>query len=141
MLKQHRGHSGIGVWRVESAGGDPGLLKVRHAQRDSKEETMDVPGLLQRMAPYFEPAQGGHMIDQAWQARLADGIVRAYLVEGRVTGFGHQAVNALHPTLQPGPRLYHGPDLPAFRSLREELESGWIALLRQRVGLRITCKT
>ena len=54
-------------------------------------------GLLQRMAPYFEPAQGGHMIDQAWQPRLADGMVRAYLVEDRVTGFGHQAVNALCP--------------------------------------------
>ena len=73
-----------------------------------------MPGLAQRVAPYFEPAQGGHMIDPAWQPRLADGMVRAYLVEDRVTGFGHQAVNALHSALpeqsapQPGPRLYHG---------------------------------
>ena len=37
------------------------------------------------------------MIDQAWQPRLAEGMVRAYLVEDRVTGFGHQAVNALTP--------------------------------------------
>ncbi len=56
------------------------------------------------------------MIDQAWQPRLAEGMVRAYLVEDRVTGFGHQAVNALlpaqdgEPAPQPGPRLYHGPD-------------------------------
>ena len=33
-------------------------------------------------------AAGGHMIDQAWQPRLAEGMVRAYLVEGRVAGFG-----------------------------------------------------
>ena len=137
VLKQHRGHSGIGVWRVESPGGakGAGLLKLRHAQRGSDEERVDLPGLLQRMAPYFEPAQGGHMIDQAWQPRLAEGMVRTYLVQDRVTGFGHQAVNALHPTEQPGARLYHGPDLPEFQSLKQRLESGWIELLRQRVGL------
>lgn len=112
VLKQHRGHSGIGVWRVESVGGDAGTagLKLRHAQRGSEEERVDLPCLLQRMAPYFEPAQGGHMIDQAWQPRLAEGMVRAYLVEDRVTGFGHQAINAPHPTVQqPGSRLYTGP--------------------------------
>jgi len=144
VLKQVRGHSGIGVWRVEACAGSNAIqpmLKVRHAQRGSDEESMDMPRLLRRMAPYFEPAQGGHMIDQAWQPRLADGMVRAYLVEDRVTGFGHQAVNALFPALpgqsapQPGPRLYHGPDLSEFQPLRKLLESGWIQLLRERVGV------
>ncbi len=138
VLKQHRGHSGIGVWRVEAVAGQAsaGTLKLRHAQRGSEDELVDLPGLLQRMAPYFEPAQGGHMIDQAWQPRLAEGMVRAYLVEDRVTGFGHQAVNALHPTgQQPGSRLYHGPELPEFQSLKQRLESGWIERLRERVGL------
>ncbi|MFO1338493.1 MAG: Cj0069 family protein [Burkholderiaceae bacterium] len=134
VLKQHRGHSGIGVWRVESSQG--GLLKLRHAQRGSEEETVDLWTLLQRMAPYFEPAQGGHMIDQAWQPRLAEGMMRAYLVEDRVTGFGHQVVNALHPTeLQPGSRLYYAPDLPQFQFLKQQLESGWIERLRERAGL------
>ncbi|MFO1288499.1 MAG: Cj0069 family protein [Rubrivivax sp.] len=144
VLKQHRGHSGIGVWRVETVGateamgGDPrnALLKLRHAQRGCEEEIVDMPALLQRMATYFEPAQGGHMIDQAWQPRLAEGMVRAYLVEDRVTGFGLQAVNALHPTdMQPGPRLYHGPDLSQAQLLKQQLESAWIEQLRQRVGL------
>jgi hypothetical protein len=138
VLKQHRGHSGIGIWRVESLGGDAstGPLRLRHAQRGSEEETVSLADLLQRMAPYFEPAQGGHMVDQAWQPRLAEGMVRAYLVGDRVTGFGLQAVNALHPTdQQPGPRLYHGPELAPLQSLKQRLESGWIELLRQRVGL------
>lgn len=137
VLKQHRGQSGTGVWRVELAGDmSSALLKLRHAQRYSEDERVDLPGLLRRMAPYFEPAQGGHMIDQAWQPRLAEGMVRAYLVENRVTGFGHQAINALHPTeQQTGPRLYHAPDLAEFRLLKQRLESGWIELLRQRVGL------
>ena len=180
--KQHRGHSGIGVWRVESVversenddsqnaqsltptlsqkervrtaelavatsekiytgGPAPALLKLRHAQRGSEEERVDMPGLLQRMAPYFEPAHGGHMVDQAWQPRLTAGMLRAYLVEDRVTGFGHQAINALYPAApgraapQPGPRLYHGPETPEFQPLKRRLESGWIDLLRERVGV------
>jgi len=62
--------------------------------------------------------------------------VRAYLVENRVAGFGHQAVNALHPDgKQPGERLYHGPDLPQFQSLRTSLEAQWVTLLCERLGL------
>ena len=69
-------------------------------------------------------------------ARLAEGMVRAYLVEDRVAGFGHQAVNALHPeAAQPGTRLYHGPELAGFQELRQQLESDWVTLLRQRAGL------
>jgi hypothetical protein len=134
VLKQHRGHSGIGVWRVEQDAS--GLLRVRHAQRGSEEERMDLPALLQRLAPFFEPANGGHMIDQAWQPRMVDGMVRAYLVEDRVAGFGHQAVNALHPdTLQAGPRLYHGPELAPFQDLKRMLEQQWVGMLRSCVGL------
>jgi len=141
VLKQWRGHSGIGVWRIELVPGDPQHLRVRHAERGSVEELLDWPGLLQRMAPYFEAEQGGHMIDQAWQPRLSEGMVRAYLVEDRVAGFGIQAVNALFPARAgeappaPGPRLYHGPDHPACQSLRRLLEGGWIEQLRAAVSV------
>lgn len=140
VLKQHRGHSGIGVWRVERIEGGE-LLRVKHAQRGSEEERIDLQGLLQRLAPYFEASNGGHMIDQPWQPRMVEGMVRAYLVEDRVTGFGHQAINALYPTRAgepaptPGPRLYHGADMPEFQALRRVLETRWIEQLRQRVGL------
>lgn len=134
VLKQHRGHSGIGVWRVEQSG--EGVLTVQHAQRGSTPQRMDMATLQATLAPYFEPAAGGHMLDQAWQPRLADGMVRAYLIEDRVAGFGHQAVNALHPdSPMPGPRLYHGPELAGFQSLRQKLESSWVTKLRERVGL------
>lgn len=141
VLKQHRGHSGIGVWRVQAADAAARLLHVRHAQRGSEEEAMTLAALMDRLAPYFEPANGGHMIDQAWQPRLAEGMVRAYLVADRVAGFGHQAINALYPGAsgqpapQPGPRLYHDADLPAFQDLRQRLESGWVEMLRAHVGL------
>ncbi|MDO9093888.1 MAG: Cj0069 family protein [Rubrivivax sp.] len=134
VLKQHRGHSGIGVWRVEQS--VDGSLTVQHAQRGSPPQRMDLQALKVALAPYFEPQAGGHMIDQAWQPRLPEGMVRAYLVEDRVAGFGIQAVNALHPDAPwPGPRLYHGPELPTFQALRHQLESSWITLLRERVGL------
>lgn len=136
VLKQHRGHSGIGVWRVQALAADPDRFTLQHAQRGSVPEQTDLAGLLQRMAPYFEPENGGHLVDQAWQPRLAEGMVRAYLVGDRVAGFGHQAVNALHPTeAQPGPRLYHGPDLPAFQHLRQRLEQGWVQQLCDSAGL------
>jgi len=140
VLKQYRGHSGIGVWRVERIDGSS-MLRVRHAQRGSEEERMELPALLQRMAPYFDPAPGGHMIDQAWQPRLVDGMVRAYLVEDRVAGFGHQAINALYPARPgeaapaPGPRLYHDSALAQFQGLKRLLETRWIELMRQCVGL------
>jgi hypothetical protein len=143
VLKQHRGHSGIGVWRVElvDAASDDLRVRLRHAERGSEEQCVDWSQLQRTMASYLEPANGGHLIDQAWQPRLTEGMVRAYLVEDRVAGFGHQAVNALYPVpagepaIPPGPRLYCGPEAAAFQPLKQRLESGWIDLLRRQVGL------
>lgn len=136
VLKQYRGHSGIGVWRVQSVGHEQVL--VRHAQRGSEPMTWAMSDFIGSLAPYFAPEAGGHMIDQAWQPRLSEGMVRAYLVGDRVAGFGHQAINALHPDhLQPGPRLYHGADYAPCQELRKHLESGWITQLCERVGLAI----
>ena len=64
VLKQRRGHSGIGVWRVQRASRDPGfgarsLVRARHAARDSAEVTLSFDEFVARMAPYFEA--GGHM--------------------------------------------------------------------------------
>jgi hypothetical protein len=134
VLKQHRGHSGIGVWRVAAC--EDGLFSLRHAQRGSTEEFVEFETVVTRLAPYFE--QGGHMIDQAWQPRLVEGMTRAYLVRDRVAGFGHQEINALYPTqaggapLQPSTRLYSGPNDSRFQSLRRLLEDQWVALLCER---------
>ena len=99
--------------------------------------------LLGRLKPYFEPANGGHMIDQAWQPRVVDGMVRAYLVGDRVAGFGHQAINALYPAQggepapAPGPRLYHPADLPQFQELRHRLETQWIEACQKSLAGKI----
>jgi hypothetical protein len=137
VLKQHRGHSGIGVWRIEAT--PDGRFALRHAQRGAAEEVVDFDTVAQRLAPYFD--NSGHMIDQAWQPRLAEGMVRAYLVRGRVGGFGHQAINALvpAPSGEAAPassaRLYSGPDDPRFQDLRRRLEGGWIDQLRAQTAM------
>jgi len=141
VLKQHRGHSGVGVWRVELADRSDTTVRLRHAPRGSEETLVPFDSMVQTMAPYFEPANGGHMIDQAWQPRLVEGMVRAYMVADRVGGFGHQAVNALYPARgdEPAPatspRLYHDAGDARFQDLKARLESGWIEQLRLCVGV------
>jgi uncharacterized protein DUF6815 len=142
VLKQRRGHSGIGVWRIEQREQrDAARYAVRHAQRGSVEEVVDLAGVLQRLAPYFE--HGGYMIDQAWQPRMIEGMTRAYLVRDRVAGFGHQAVVALYPADEtgearlPGPRLYSDADDPRFQELRRNLEREWVGMLCQRLEIGV----
>jgi hypothetical protein len=136
VLKQHRGHSGIGVWRVEARA--DGRVALQHAQRGAVAELVDFETVVQRLSPYFDG--GAHMIDQAWQPRLAEGMTRAYLVRDRVAGFGHQAVNALYPARDgaapppPGPRLYSGADDERFQLLRQRLEGGWVSQLCESTG-------
>ena len=139
VLKQHRGHSGIGVWKVQrdAAGGQ--RLLVRHAMRGSAPEVLSMDDWLQRCAPYFEG--DGHMIDQAWQPRLIEGMLRCYLVQDRVVGFGAQAVNALCPAApgaeapQPGPRLYHGSDFAPGQALKAQLEQSWLVQMQQTLAI------
>ena len=143
VLKQWRGHSGIGVWRVEWLDvdrpfGPTSLVRARHAQRGSAEVELSFDEFVARMAGYFD--DGGHMVDQAWQPRMTEGMVRCYLVRDRVAGFGLQAINALHPAPAgsapdeaplPSTRTYHPPDLPHLQGLKRKLETDWVPELQR----------
>ena len=142
VLKQLRGHSGIGVWKVELAGRSETILRVRHAQRGSVEERLTLEDFCWRCAAYF--SEDGGMLDQAYQPRLPEGMIRCYLVHDRVEGFGHQAINALYPpppgaapeaAPPPGPRLYHPPTVPGFQSLKEQLEQEWLPAMQRLLGI------
>lgn len=148
VVKQLRGNGGEGVWKIqlsarahpERAGGHSAsipraetLVCVRHAQRGCREEELTLAEFLNRCRPYF--AGSGRMIDQEYQERLPEGMIRCYLVHDRVAGFGHQAINALFPSPpgappteapQPGPRLYHPPTRPEFQILKHRLEREWV---------------
>ena len=84
------------------------------------------------------------MIDQPFQARLTEGMIRCYLVRDRVEGFGHQAVNALCPAPPDAPRdafpatttrLYYPADKLEFQALKRQLEDEWLPGLQSLLGL------
>ena len=158
VLKQNRGNGGDGVWRVAlspktsanvdggSAGAIPGLdtiVRVRHAKRGAVEEEMTVREFCGRCEEYFR-APDGRIIDQEYQERLPEGMIRCYLVHDRVAGFGHQAINALYPAQsdtapeqvpQPGPRYYHPPTKPEFQAVKGSLEHDWIPAVQRLLNL------
>lgn len=85
------------------------------------------------------------MLDQPFQARLPEGMIRCYLVHNKVAGFGHQAVNALYPpppgappseAPEPGPRLYHPPTVPGFQAIKDCLEREWVPAAQQLLEIR-----
>ncbi|MBL8379576.1 MAG: Cj0069 family protein [Burkholderiales bacterium] len=151
VLKQFRGHSGQGIWKVEPvaggnapSGGGVTLrqVRVREAPRGSPEEVLALDAFVERCTGYFKG--NGRMIDQPWQSRLPEGMIRCYLVHDKVEGFGHQAVNALCPAPPGAPRdafpatstrLYFPPDKPEFQALKRQLESEWLPQLKQLFGL------
>jgi hypothetical protein len=142
VLKQHRGNGGNGVWKVERHPEDPALVRVRHALRGSTEEDLPLDAFFARCEAYF--AGPGRVIDQAYQERLTDGMVRCYLVRDQVAGFGQQAINALYPAPpgappgeapQPGPRLYHPPSTPEFQPIRRKMEQEWLPTLCQTLDI------
>jgi len=135
VLKQYRGNGGIGVWKVEAV--DPcapgARVRVRQALRGSQESEESLDEFVACCAQYFQ--DDGRIIDQVYQPRLTDGIVRCYQVRDRVAGFGEQLVNALYPAPpgatpadapQPGPRLYYPPTRPDFQMLKNRLEQEWL---------------
>jgi hypothetical protein len=146
VLKRHRGNGGNGVWKVQlpidanregcslaSLPQPETVICVRHAKRGSTGEQITLREFYDRCEPYF--FANGRMIDQEYQERLPEGMIRCYLVHHKVVGFGHQAINALFPAPPgapstkaplPGPRLYHPPSLPEFQTLKRKLEEEWV---------------
>ena len=133
VLKQNRGNGGIGVWKVEAREGE--AVRVLEGRTGSEPRILPFAAFMAECAPYFE--DGGGLIDQAFQPRHLEGMVRCYMSGGRVAGFGHQLVRALAaPEDGPaGPRLYSGPDDPRFQRLKRLMERDWTPGLAQRLEI------
>lgn len=144
VLKQYRGNGGLGVWKVQLLPGDfsppkpDTLIRARHALRGAVEEEITWGAFLGRCRDYF--VGDGRIVDQEYQERLPEGMIRCYLVHDTVAGFGHQAINALYPAPpgappaeapQPGPRLYHPPTKPEFQALKRQLEQEWVPAMQK----------
>ncbi len=105
-------------------------------------EEIPVEELWERLEPYL--ADGAVLVDQPFQQRLGEGMIRCYLSEDRVVGFGEQMVTALlappEAGVQPPPppaRLYYGPDKPEFQDVRKRTETEWVPELLAVLGLSV----
>ena len=145
VLKQNRGNGGQGIWKVEAAGratDGTEIVSVLHALRGSVPERLPLGEFMARCTPYFE--SGGCIIDQAFQPRLPEGMIRCYMGVDRVVGFGHQLIKALippppegpdSPAAQPGPRIMHGAGAAPFQTLRAKMEAEWTPQLMAMLGI------
>jgi glutathione synthase/RimK-type ligase-like ATP-grasp enzyme len=135
VLKQNRGNGGQGVWKVEreaSAADGVQTVRVLQALRGSMPEVVPLADFMQLCEAYFGPE--GCIVDQPFQVRLPDGMIRCYMGQDKVVGFGHQLIKALiepppegpdSEAAQPGPRIMHPASAPMFRALRSKMETEW----------------
>jgi hypothetical protein len=133
VLKQNRGNGGQGVWKVELPTQAQTTVSVLEARRGSEPRSLPLDTFMESRESYF--ADGGCVIDQPFQERLPDGMIRCYVGADKVVGFGHQLIKALllpppeganSPEAQPGPRIMHPASAPAFQALRSKMDDHWV---------------
>lgn len=140
VLKQHRGHSGHGVWKVAALSRD--TFEVTSATRVESPRELSQSALL----AFFDAevfARASHLVDQRWVPTLDRGMVRAYLCGTKVVGFGYQEIVALHPFTPdddftrrpPSRRYYYTAQCFLFRRLRERLEDEWLPALQATMAM------
>jgi hypothetical protein len=145
VLKQNRGNGGEGVWKIELAS-EPAeavaTVRVLHAPRGSVTQDLPLGDFMNRCEAYF--ANEGCIVDQPFQARLPDGMIRCYMGADKVVGFGHQLIKALitpppegpdSEAAQPGPRIMHPASATEFQALRTKMESEWTPQMMQLLGI------
>jgi hypothetical protein len=150
VIKQNRGNGGEGVWKVELASESArkdATVRVLQAPRGSVLQDMPLGDFMSHCEIYL--ANEGCIIDQPFQARLPDGMIRCYMGEDKVIGFGHQLIKALMPpppegpdseAARPGPRIMHPASAPEFQALRTKMESEWTPRMMQLLDIgRASC--
>jgi hypothetical protein len=137
VIKRIRGNGGQGVWKVETLASPNSrpMVRVLDATKDASEDLI-LDEFLARCLEYFED---GGVIDQPFQARLSEGVVRCYMAGDRCAGFGQQKVKALVDSAavraDAGPRRYTSNADPRFQRLRQLMEDEWTPQLTSLLDL------
>ena len=137
VIKRNRGNGGQGVWKIEALASSRNrpMLRVLDATKDTSQE-MTLDEFLESCVEYFVD---GCVIDQEYQTRLGEGVVRCYVAGERCAGFGYHKVRALvdapDARAQAGPRLYTSNGDPRFRRLRRLMEDEWIPQLTSLLNI------
>ena len=146
VLKQGRGNGGNGVWKVALLEPNPRptddtAIYVQHAQtKDATTESTTLAEFIERCSGYF--AWSGFVIDQPFQPRLADGLIRCYLVQNEVVGFQHQWPRGLLDAEScerldaPSPvRQWDASETARYQPLRSKMEQEWVPQMQELLGI------
>ena len=158
VIKQYRGNGGIGVWKVSLLEDSPVAVPAPEARvriqngrlRDEVIEELSLGEFMARCEKYFTYNQGaGRLIDQAFQPRITEGVIRCYLSGAEVVGFSRQYAQGRRPTDEPASappaelvmglpsdKAMFGPDEEAFAALRAKVEEEWVPAMLAVVDLR-----
>ncbi len=137
VIKRNRGNGGQGVWKVEAVASPHTrpIVRVLDATKEVSEE-LALDDFLGRCLNYFDD---GCVIDQPFQARLSEGVVRCYMAGDRCAGFGHQKVKALVDVpaerAGAGPQLYTSNADARFQRLRRLIEEEWTPQLASLLNI------
>jgi hypothetical protein len=143
VIKRNRGNGGQGTWKIERLATDDGIVRVLEARRGSLPEDIPWEDFVARCHEYF--LTDGCVIDQRFQSRLPDGMIRCYMGADKVVGFGHQLIKALipppaegpdSPAGQPGPRIMYPASAPKFQRLRRMMELDWTPQMMKVLGIQ-----
>lgn len=165
VLKPLRGNRGQGVWRIGPVEAPEGiavlgaqtLVRVQHAKsRDLSYEVLPLAVAFERLGQVLDPDCGGALVDQAYVAGIASGMIRCYLVGAQLVGFARQSPppssedngGQVPGGAVPGGRAPRGAvfglpspkamvevDEPSLGPLRKRLESQWVPGLCALCGL------
>jgi hypothetical protein len=108
--------------------------------RDGTPEDIALSAFIDRCALYFEGE--GRIIDQAFQPRIVEGMVRCYMSGGTLIGFCRQYPQGYRQGATPentfglpSEKEMLPVDAAAFRGLRIRLEGEWVNAMCRSVGL------
>ncbi|WP_454019634.1 Cj0069 family protein [Azospirillum sp. Marseille-Q6669] len=145
VLKQNRGNGSQGVWKValsdpRAAIGPRALVTVLEARSDTPETALRLGDFMGRCEAYLDGA--GRIIDQAFQPRVGEGLVRCYMCRDRVVGFSEQfpRSRSVEPAMAPTfgmarEKTMHRETAPQFRALRRRMEEDWTPGLQGLLGI------
>ena len=145
VLKPYRGNGGIGVQKDELVARSPGrkdfVVRVQSARlRDEVTEDVSLQTFMESCA---QNLNSGPLIDQPFQPRITEGIIRCYVVKDEVDGFARQFPSDA-PGVDPADRKVFGlpaqktmfaPEEPTLSVLRRRVESEWVRALQKLVDV------
>jgi hypothetical protein len=110
VIKRNRGNGGRGVWKVETLASPRSrpMICVLDATKDVSEE-LALDEFLERCVEYFED---GCVIDQPFQTRLSEGVVRCYMAGDAAPVSAIIRLRLWSTHRPPAPRLDRGATRP-----------------------------